>query len=141
MFKAVEITSLAFMLVLPPAIIANWNFGTFETFRTNQYALEGLGYIAALAIFGTALAVILFNRIISVTSALFASSVTYFIPIVAVIIGLQFNEAITGGQIASMGVILSGVFLVNLGPQIFTWISKKIRKNGDLEQKIKKPIA
>lgn len=131
MFKAVEITALAFMLVLPPAFLANWNFDTISTIQTNEHAWEGLFYISILAIFGTAIAVILFNRIISVTSALFASSVTYFIPIVAVIIGLNFGEQISGGQIAAMGVILIGVLMVNLGPQLAQKISSKSTKTSN----------
>lgn len=125
MFKAVEITSLAFMLVLPPALLANWNFDTLQTIQTNEHAWGGLIYIAILAVFGTAIAVILFNQIISVTSALFASSVTYFIPVVAVVIGLNFGEHISGGQIVAMGVILIGVLMVNLGPQLAKKMSKK----------------
>jgi drug/metabolite transporter (DMT)-like permease len=44
---------------------------------------------------------------------LFASSVTYFIPIVAVIIGIFFNEHINLAQITGMAVALSGVFIAN----------------------------
>ena len=112
-FKAVEITSLAFFIVLLPAIGANFLFGTLETIQTNKHALIGLGYISILAIFGTVIAVILFNQIISYSSALFASSVTYFIPIVAVLIGVGFNEPISLEQIGSMGIVLSGVFIIN----------------------------
>jgi drug/metabolite transporter (DMT)-like permease len=112
-FKAVEITSLAFFIVLLPAIVANWLFGTLETIQTNKHALTGLGYISILAVFGTVIAVILFNQIISYSSALFASSVTYFIPIVAVLIGVGFNEPISLEQIGSMGIVLSGVFIIN----------------------------
>ncbi|MEY3200214.1 MAG: hypothetical protein RJA13_2172 [Bacteroidota bacterium] len=54
--------------------------------------MEGLGYIFILSVVGTALAVIVFNQIISYSSALFASGVTYFIPIVAVLIGVGFGE-------------------------------------------------
>jgi drug/metabolite transporter (DMT)-like permease len=113
MFKAVEITSLAFFIVLIPAAIANLTFGTAQTMQQNPHALEGLGYISILSIVGTALAVILFNRIISISSALFASSVTYFIPIVAVLIGLYFGEKISWGQIGSMVIVLMGVFIIN----------------------------
>ena len=112
-FKAVEITSLAFFIVLLPAIGANLLFGTLETILTNKHALAGLAYISILAIFGTVIAVILFNQIISYSSALFASSVTYFIPIVAVLIGLGFNEPISIEQIGSMGIVLLGVFIIN----------------------------
>lgn len=118
MFKAVEITALAFFIVLAPAILVSFSAGTFETILTNDYALEGLGYISVLAIVGTALAVIVFNQIISYSSALFASSVTYFIPIVAVLIGLGFGEKIGWSQIGSMGVVLIGVFIANYWVQL-----------------------
>ncbi len=113
MFKAIEITSLAFFIVLLPAAIANLSFGTSQTIRNNPHALEGLGYITILSVVGTALAVVLFNRIISISSALFASSVTYFIPIVAVLIGLYFGEKISWGQVGSMCIVLLGVFIIN----------------------------
>lgn len=113
MFTAIEITSLAFFIVLIPAAIANFTFGTAQTFQTSEHALHGLGYITILSLVGTAFAVVLFNRIISVSSALFASSVTYFIPIVAVLIGLYFGEKISWGQVGSMLIVLIGVFIVN----------------------------
>lgn len=118
MFKAVEITSLAFFIVLLPAIIVSIYTGTFETIQTNEHALEGLGYISVLAIVGTALAVIVFNQIISYSSALFASSVTYFIPIVAVLIGIGFGEKIGWSQIGAMGLVLVGVFIANYWIQL-----------------------
>jgi drug/metabolite transporter (DMT)-like permease len=117
-FKAIEITSLAFFIVLMPAFFANVHFGTWETLKTNKHAFEGLGYIAILAVFGTALAVIIFNQVISYSSALFASSVTYFIPIVAVIIGVYFQEHIGWSQIGAMGIVLIGVFIANYWPSL-----------------------
>jgi drug/metabolite transporter (DMT)-like permease len=124
MFKAIEITSLAFFIVLIPAAIANLTFGTALTFQQNPHAMEGLGYITILSVVGTALAVILFNKIISISSALFASSVTYFIPIVAVLIGLYFGEQISWGQVGSMCIVLLGVFILNSG-NIFKLSSKE----------------
>ncbi len=126
-FNAIQITSLAFTVILPPSLIAAYGFDTFQTLQTNPYAYEGLFFISILSIIGTALAVILFNRIISVRSALFASSVTYFIPIVAVIIGYFFKETIGYWQIVAMFIILLGVILVNLGPLLFK--GKKNEKN------------
>ena len=76
-------------------------------------------YISILGIIGTAMAVFLFNGIIKNSSALFASSVTYLIPIVAVIIGFYFSEKITWNQVGSMAIVLLGVFIVNYGPKVF----------------------
>ena len=119
-FKAIEITSLAFFIVLIPSIAANIKFGTYDTITTNSHALEGLGYIAILSIIGTAFAGILFNQLITATSTLFASSVTYFIPIVAVFIGISFGETINMQQIGAMIIILLGVFIANYWTLLFT---------------------
>jgi drug/metabolite transporter (DMT)-like permease len=127
-FSAVQITSLAFTVLLPPSLIAAFGTDTFTTMRTNPYAGQGLFYIAILSVVGTALAVILFNRIIRVKSALFASSVTYFIPVVAVVIGYFFKEQIGYWQVVAMFVILAGVLLVNLGPLLFK------KKKSDFQQ-------
>lgn len=112
-FKAIEITSLAFFIVLIPATLSTAQLGTTNTIQTNPHAMEGLGYISVLSIIGTASAVILFNKLISDSSTLFASSVTYFIPIVAVFIGLSYGEHINIGQIGSMVIVLFGVFIAN----------------------------
>lgn len=117
-FKSFEITSLAFLIILLPSIFANFQFGTLKTLQENPNAWEGLGYISILAIVGTALAVILFNQLISTSSALFASSVTYFIPIVAVLFGISYGEKIGWGQVGSMAIVLSGVFIANYWPLV-----------------------
>ncbi|MFT6981610.1 MAG: drug/metabolite transporter (DMT)-like permease [Crocinitomicaceae bacterium] len=112
--SGLEITSLSFMLTIVPSIIINLYSGTLETIQTNEYAYQGLGFIIILSVVGTAFAVVLFNILISNSSVLFASSVTYLIPVVAVIIGLSFNEHINIYQIGSMAVVLTGVFVANI---------------------------
>jgi drug/metabolite transporter (DMT)-like permease len=65
-------------------------------------------------VFGTCLALLLFNRIIALKSPMFASSVTYMIPIVAVILGVLLNkEKFFLSQFLGMIVIVGGVYLVN----------------------------
>jgi drug/metabolite transporter (DMT)-like permease len=112
--SGLEITALSFMLTIVPSIIINLYSGTLETIQTNEYAYQGLGFIIILSVVGTAFAVVLFNVLISNSSVLFASSVTYLIPVVAVIIGLSFNEHINIYQIGSMAVVLTGVFVANV---------------------------
>jgi drug/metabolite transporter (DMT)-like permease len=63
--------------------------------------------------------------LISSSSALFASSVTYIIPIVAVFIGFFFNEKISWLQIAWMLVILIGVFVANYWENILLIFTRK----------------
>jgi drug/metabolite transporter (DMT)-like permease len=60
------------------------------------------------------LAVFLFNRLIALKSAVFASSVTYIIPIVAVILGMVFlKESFHWIQLIGMLVIIGGVYVAN----------------------------
>ncbi len=118
-FKAIEITSLAFLMVLIPSVFSFFQLNTISTIQLNIHALEGLGYIATLSVFGTAIAVLLFNKLISDSSTLFASSVTYFIPIVAILIGISFGEQINILQIGAMIIVLLGVFIANYWSMIF----------------------
>ena len=118
-FSPLEITSLTFTSILLPSLIAFIYFGTPSVIMTNPEAGPAFFYISILGIIGTAMAVFLFNGIIKNSSALFASSVTYLIPIVAVIIGFYFSEEITWYQVGSMAIVLLGVFIVNYGQKVF----------------------
>ncbi|MDG2165179.1 MAG: EamA family transporter, partial [Flavobacteriales bacterium] len=70
-------------------------------------------YIAILAIMGSALSVIAFNKLIKMTGPLFATSCTYMIPIVAIIWGISDKEIITIHHMIGFVIILGGVYLVN----------------------------
>ncbi|MCE2682148.1 MAG: DMT family transporter [Cryomorphaceae bacterium] len=114
--RSVEITSLAFFIVFIPALISSFYFGAFDTLNKNEHAWDGLSFILILSVVGTALAVFVFNYVISYSSALFASTVTYFIPIVAVLIGVSFGEMIGWTEIGAMAIVLGGVFTANYLP-------------------------
>jgi drug/metabolite transporter (DMT)-like permease len=75
---------------------------------------------ATLGIVGTALAMLLMNTLLRHSSAVAAASVTYIIPIFAIMWGVLDNENVTALHLACMGVILSGVYLINLkrSPQV-----------------------
>ncbi len=111
--KSVELAALAFMIILLPSIIIGYKSDVFYVIETNEFAFQGLFYISILSVVGTAIALILFNKMISISSVLFATSVTYLIPIVAVVIGLYFGERIGWYQIIAMGIVLLGVFIAN----------------------------
>jgi drug/metabolite transporter (DMT)-like permease len=118
-FTSLEITSLSFASILIPSAFAFFYFQTPAVMFTNPAAGPAFLYISILGIIGTAMAVFLFNGIIKKSSALFASSVTYLIPIVAVLIGLSFSEEITYNQVGAMVIVLLGVFIVNYGQLVF----------------------
>jgi len=66
-----------------------------------------------LAVVGTSFSVVVFNKLIKDTSAIFATSVTYLIPIVALFWGLLENEQIRNEHYIGICIILCGVYLVN----------------------------
>jgi drug/metabolite transporter (DMT)-like permease len=70
-------------------------------------------YAIGLGIVSTGLATVLFNKILQISSPVFASSVTYLIPIFAFIWGILDGETITIQHFVGMAIILLGVFLVN----------------------------
>ena len=107
-------TVLSLMPVLPFALLVLGLTGFPETFQAAPLAWESLGYVAILGIVGSSLAVLLFNWLIVKTSALFASSVTYLIPVVALGWGFLDGESLGIPHLIGLAGILTGVYLVNL---------------------------
>ncbi len=70
-------------------------------------------YIVILGVVGTAIALIIFNKVIQLNDAVFASTVTYFIPIVAIFWGVMDNEPLQSGHFIGMALIVFGVFIAN----------------------------
>lgn len=88
-------------------------FTDFSAAMQHPLFWQSLGYVAILAIGGTALSVMLFNLLVKNTGTLFSSSVTYLIPIVAMLWGYFDGETISWRHIISILVILGGVYLIN----------------------------
>lgn len=86
-----------------------------ETFTSHPQAWSGIGYCAILSVIGTAIAVIIFNHLVQKSSVVFASLVTYLIPIVACVWGVLDREKFTWIQGLFGIVILLGVYIVKLG--------------------------
>ena len=111
-----DATSIAvgnFLFVLIPAFIVLISTGFFQQDVLVTPVLPALGYMCILAIVSTGIAKIFFNRLVQISSPIFASSVTYLIPIVALIWGVFDGEHIHFTQILAGLLILFGVYLVN----------------------------
>ncbi len=102
-----------FAWVLLPAIVVLYYTGFFQTDFTHLPISGSLLYVAILAILGTAIAMIYFNKLIKISSPVFASSVTYTIPIVALFWGIMDGEHISLWQIVAGAIILLGVYITN----------------------------
>lgn len=112
--EAITITAFSFFILGLPVSVFLLFFTDFPGQLIHDPRIwEGLGYMAILALAGTALALILFNRLIKISTPLAASSVTYLIPIVAILWGVIDGEVFRASYIFWILLILGGVVLVN----------------------------
>jgi len=106
------ITSISLLIVGPMAFL----YLIFSSsMLTKTLTVEGAWFpfaaIVILGVVGTALALIIFNQLVKLTSPIFTSSVTYIIPIVAVGWGLYDGEKLFLGHYFGMGLIIGGIYL------------------------------
>lgn len=110
--NGIEITSLALMFAGPVAGIY-LIFSDYSVAATDNNKWLNLMFIFILATFSTVIAQIVFNNLIRHTTAVFASSVTYIIPVFAILWGIVDGEKIAAVQLFWVAIILLGVYLVN----------------------------
>jgi drug/metabolite transporter (DMT)-like permease len=80
---------------------------------TSDIVQQSMCYLILLAVFGTGIAKVMFNRLVQISNPIFSSSVTYTIPIVALFWGILDGEKLNYLQIIATIIILFGVFLSN----------------------------
>lgn len=111
---AVTITSVSVLLIGIPAAIYLFGATDFVTrLTTSDGAWSSFGFIVLLGCMSTAVATVLFNKLVKMSTPLFASSVTYALPIVAVMWGLVFGETLEIGHYIGMVAIIGGVYMAN----------------------------
>ena len=111
--NSLTLTSLAMFSLGPIAVIYLLSTDFISIVINNDAALTSLFYLFLLGAVGTSFALVLFNKIIQMTTPVFASTVTYLIPIAAVMWGLIDNEALYLIHFVGMVMIISGVYIVN----------------------------
>ena len=107
---AITLGNFVFMAPAALVVLICSDFFTPQTL-SHPEIYPAIGYITILALAGSAFAKYLFNKFVKITSAVFASSVTYTLPIVALFWGVYDGEVITQFQLLSTAVILVGVYL------------------------------
>lgn len=111
--KPVVNASISLLTVGPIAMAYLFTTDFTNVVANHPDAFSSLGYLLILGIFGTAIALICFNKLIYLSSAVFATSVTYLIPVVAVLWGIFDGEAIYPLHFAGMILIVFGVYKIN----------------------------
>jgi drug/metabolite transporter (DMT)-like permease len=112
--NALTITNLSLATVGLPMLAFLLSTDFIDRFYTMPRVWESMGYLAILGIVGSSLAIIIFNYLIKVSSPIFSSSVTYAIPIVAILWGWFDGEVIGVKHVIGVACILAGIYLVNM---------------------------
>ncbi|MBS2212014.1 DMT family transporter [Carboxylicivirga mesophila] len=112
--SGVQITALSFLFFGPVALYYFFS-SDIQAATQNPDWLLHLGALALLGFIGTATAMLLMNTLIKYSSPVFASSVTYVIPIFAIMWGMLDGETVTAYHFLFMGIVLLGVYLTKKG--------------------------
>lgn len=107
------ITTGNFTVMLLPALVILLTSGFFSDIHIEKVQHSVL-FILILGIVGTGIANIIFYKLIQISTPVFATSVTYLIPIIAFSWGMLDNETLTLVQLLGAVIILLGVYLSNI---------------------------
>ncbi len=110
---ATAISAVSLGIFAPILVIVVWTTDISSVFVHNEHATTGLLYIAILSIFCTTIAAIVFNKLLQRSSAVFASSVTYLIPITALAWGYLDGETLGFREIFCASILLMSVKLIS----------------------------
>ena len=105
-----SITTGNFIVLLIPAFIVLL-FTDFFSQVGELKVQESILFIMILGVIGTGIANILFFKLIQMSSPIFATSVTYLIPVVAFCWGILDHEILTPVQLVGAFIVLIGVYL------------------------------
>ena len=107
------VTAGIFLSISPPAIIVLY-FSDFTDLNfQDPLILKSIFFVLLLGVFGSAIAQTLFNKFVKISSPIFASAVTYTMPVVAIFWALIDGEILSIMQFFATTIILIGVYLVN----------------------------
>lgn len=109
--SVIAISVVAFVWLGIPAGALLFSTDFIDRLQGHPHAWESLGYISILAVVGTAFATVIFFYLTQLTTALFSSTVTYLIPVIAIGWGWLDAEPVSWWHIAGLVLILTGVYL------------------------------
>ncbi len=112
-FSSIQLSSIALFFCAVFAFPVLWYSHFFPLFTGPQAPWTSLAAGTTLGILGSGIATVLFYILIQHAGAVFASMVTYALPVVAIGWGLLAGEDISWVQVVCLLVILMGVYLVN----------------------------
>lgn len=110
---AITVSGVALLWVGPVCGIYLFSTDFIQRTSEHEFAFWAFLSIMVLAVVGTAFALVLFNKLLSIAGTLIASMSTYIIPVFALMWGVLDGEQPEWFRVIGVLIILSGVYLVN----------------------------
>jgi drug/metabolite transporter (DMT)-like permease len=117
---SLTISGAGLLFVGVPYAIYLFNTDFVARFSTMPDAWFSFGCIVLLSLMGTAVSNILYFQMVKISTPLFASAVTYMIPVVALGWGIADGEKLNPFHLLAMAGILGGVALISSKPKATT---------------------
>jgi len=109
---AMSVGSFVLMVIPALGILIYSGFFDHSTFEQPK-VVNSLAYVAILGVVGTGITIMVFNRLIQISTPVFSTSVTYLTPIVGILWGVLDGEYFGVFHFIATGIILFGVYVVN----------------------------
>ena len=111
--NSLSIATVSFVFLIIPCLLILSFTGYFALPFDNNEVWISTAAGSVLGIFGTAIASVLYYRLIKNAGVLFASMISYGVPFIALLFGVLLREKILPIQLVSLAFILAGVYIVN----------------------------
>jgi len=110
--RSKDLSGAVFTFWMIPSFLILVFSGFFNDLEATPHTLKSLSYLSILTVLGTAIAIILYYKLIQNTTPVFASSVTYLLPLIAVVWGLLDGERFSIWYVFGGLLILWGIYLI-----------------------------
>lgn len=110
--KPIIISAVSFSLLGPASLVYLMFSGFFTDLMTHEHAIYSFSSVLFLAVIGTGICTVIFFKLLQDTDAVFASSVAFIIPIVALFWGIFDGEQLYISQLAGVLAVLIGIYLI-----------------------------
>lgn len=107
-----QIASVAFLIILPFAATYTFSSDFIPKALESSQGQEALLYIILLAVFANVVAILIFTKLIELSSPVFASLVNYLVPLIALGWGIWDGELVNSYQLLGMSIIILSVWIV-----------------------------
>ena len=110
--KPILISSISLIFTIPFTLGTLFFTTDFETITFSNQVYKAIGFSALLGVLATGIALQLFNQLIKISTPIFSSSITYAIPIMAILWALVVGETVDTSTYFLTTIIILSIYLI-----------------------------